>query len=61
LLVSGKPHTIAEELILSAAKSMISAILENTELNELNTVSLSNYTVFVEMSENIKEQLILNV
>ncbi|XP_025407292.1 zinc finger BED domain-containing protein 5-like [Sipha flava] len=61
---SGKPHTIVEELILPAAKIMVSAMLGDKASNELSTVSLSNNTVknrIVEMSENIKEQLISNI
>ncbi|KAL4088791.1 hypothetical protein QTP88_023875 [Uroleucon formosanum] len=61
---SGKPHTIVEELILPAAKIMVSAMLGDKASNELSTVSLSNNTVknrIVEMSENIKEQFISNI
>ncbi|XP_025410789.1 zinc finger BED domain-containing protein 5-like [Sipha flava] len=61
---SGKPHTIVEELILPAAKIMVSAMLGDKASNELSTVSLSNNTFknrIVEMSENIKEQLISNI
>jgi len=61
---SGKPYTIVEELILPAAKIMVSAMLGDKASNELSTVSLSNNTVksrIVEMSENVKEQLISNI
>lgn len=61
---SGKPHTIAEELILPCAKIMISAMLGDKASKELDVVSLSNNTVkkrIDEMSGNVKEQLILNV
>ncbi|XP_046977632.1 zinc finger BED domain-containing protein 5-like [Vanessa cardui] len=61
---SGKPHTIAEELILPCAKIMVSAMLGDKASKELDIISLSNSTVksrIDEMSGNVKEQLILNV
>lgn len=58
---SGKPYTIAEELILPAAKSMCNIIIGEGAAKELSTVPLSNDTVkrrIDEMSQNIQEQLI---
>lgn len=60
----GKPHTIAEELILPCAKVMVSAMLGEKASKELDIISLSNNTVksrIVDMSGNVKEQLIMNV
>jgi hypothetical protein len=42
---AGKPHTIAEELILPAAKAMVSAKVGEKAAKDLNLVTLSNDTV----------------
>ncbi|XP_072395095.1 zinc finger BED domain-containing protein 5-like [Diabrotica undecimpunctata] len=61
---SGKPYTIAEELLLPSAKIMVFAMLREKTLKELNVISLFHSTVkniIVDISENVKEQLILNI
>ncbi|XP_072399546.1 zinc finger BED domain-containing protein 5-like [Diabrotica undecimpunctata] len=61
---SGKPHTIAEELILPCAKIMVFAMLGEKASKELDVISLSNTTVknrILDMSGNVKKQLILNL
>jgi predicted CoA-binding protein len=58
---AGKPHTIAEELILPAAKAMVSAVVGEKAAKVLNFVALSNDTVkkrIDKISDNVKEQLI---
>ncbi|KAJ1137675.1 hypothetical protein NDU88_004073 [Pleurodeles waltl] len=58
---AGKPHTIAEELIVPAAKAMVSAMVGEKAAKDLDLVPLSNNTVkrrIDKMSDNIKEQLI---
>jgi hypothetical protein len=40
-----KPHTIAEELILPAAKAMVSAVVGEKGTKDSNLVALSNDTV----------------
>ncbi|KAL4113130.1 hypothetical protein QTP88_016813 [Uroleucon formosanum] len=42
---SGKPHTIAEDLILPAAKAMVSAMIGEEAANSLNKIALSNDTI----------------
>lgn len=42
---SGKLHTIAEDLILSTVKAMVSAIINKVAANNLNKISLSNDTI----------------
>jgi hypothetical protein len=41
---AGKTHTIAEELILPAAKAMVSAVVGEKAAKDLNLVALSNDT-----------------
>jgi hypothetical protein len=58
---AGKPHTIAEELILPAAKDMFIAMVGEKAAKDLNLVALSNDTVKKrtdKISDNVKEQLI---
>jgi hypothetical protein len=58
---AGKPHTIAEELILLAAKTMVSAMVGEKAGKDLNLVAMSNDTVkkrIDKISDNVKEQLI---
>jgi hypothetical protein len=55
---AGKPNTIAEELILPAAKGMVSAVVEEKAAKDLNLVALSNDTVkkrIDKISDNVKE------
>jgi hypothetical protein len=42
---AGKPHTIAEELILPAAKAMVGAMVGEEAAKDLNLMALSNDTV----------------
>lgn len=61
---SGKPHTIAENLILPAAKAIILNMIGSNAAKDLNLISLSNDTVknrISEMSQNIHSQLIERV
>jgi hypothetical protein len=56
-----KPHTIAEELILPAAKAMFSAMVGEKAAKDLNLVTLANDTAkkrIDKISDNAKEQLI---
>lgn len=41
----GKPHTIGEELILPAAKDMVTCMLGVPSAKQLDMISLSNDTV----------------
>ncbi|KAL1268682.1 hypothetical protein QQF64_034045 [Cirrhinus molitorella] len=64
IATSGKPHTIGEDLILPAAKQMVSIMLGNNAVKQLNLISLSNNTVkrrIDDMSENVFQQLICRV
>ncbi|KAL4136257.1 hypothetical protein QTP88_007808 [Uroleucon formosanum] len=61
---SGKPHTIAEDLILPAAKAMVSAMIGEEAANSLNKIALSNDTIkkrIDRLSGNIKEQLLKRI
>jgi len=61
---SGKPHTIAEDLILPAAKALVSIMISKEAANNLNLISLSNDTIkkrIDSLSENIKEQLLRRI
>ena len=42
---TGKPHTIAEEVILTAAKIMVSALINKKAAKDLSLIPLSNDTV----------------
>ena len=56
-----KPHTIAEELLLSATKDIVRVMLGAEYVYKLNTISLSNNTVSIridDMSADIMEQVI---
>ncbi|XP_078503770.1 zinc finger BED domain-containing protein 5-like [Lissotriton helveticus] len=58
---AGKPHTIAEELIVPAAKAMVTAMVGEKAAKDLHLEPLSNNTVkkrIDNISDNIKEQLI---
>uniref|UniRef100_A0A671RCV7 DUF4371 domain-containing protein n=1 Tax=Sinocyclocheilus anshuiensis TaxID=1608454 RepID=A0A671RCV7_9TELE len=64
IATSGKPHTIGEDLILPAAKQMVSIMLGNNVVYLLNSISLSNNTVkrrINDMAENVFQQLICRV
>ncbi len=64
IATSGKPHTIGEDLILPAAKQMVSIMLGNKAVKQLNLISLSNNTIkrrINDMSENVFQQLICRV
>lgn len=61
IATSGKPHTIGEDLILPAAKQMVSIMQGNNAVKQLNLISLSNNTVkhrINDMAENVFQQLI---
>jgi len=61
---SGKPHTIAEDLILPAAKAMVSTMIGEEAANSLNKIALSNDTIqkrIDRLSGNIKEQLLKRI
>lgn len=61
LAKEGKPRTIAEELILPAAKVIVSAMVGEKVAEVLNLVTLSNDTVnkqIHKISYNVKEHLI---
>ena len=53
-----KPHTIAEELIMPAAKVLVKHVIGNEAVSKLNSVSVSNNTIqrrIREMSTDIKK------
>jgi hypothetical protein len=57
----GKPYTIGEELILPAAKDMVTCMLGYPSAKQLDMISLSNDTVrrrIESMALNVKEKLI---
>ena len=59
-----KPHTIAEDLLLPAAKDIVRVMLGVEYVNKLNTISLSNNTVsrrIDDMSADIIEQVIQEI
>ena len=59
-----KPHTIAEELIMPAAKVLVKHVIGDKADSKLNSVSVSNNTIqlrFAEMSTDVKEQVITEV
>ena len=56
-----KPHTIAEELIILAAKVLVKHVIGNEAESKLNSVSMPNNIIqwrITEMSTDIKEQVI---
>jgi predicted CoA-binding protein len=58
---AGKPHTVAEELILPAAKAMVSAMVGEKAVKDLNLLELSNNMVkkrVDKITDNMKEQFI---
>ncbi|XP_031330321.1 zinc finger BED domain-containing protein 5-like [Photinus pyralis] len=58
---SGKAHTIGEELVLPAAKDMVTCMLGEKSAKKLDMISLSNDTVrrrIETMALNVKNQLI---
>jgi len=57
----GKPHTIAEELILPCAKIMVTCVDSGKIATKLDSIPLSNNTVMrriQDLTENLKQQLI---
>ena len=55
-----KPHTIAEELIMLAAKVLVKHVIGDEAMSNLNSDSLSNNTIqrrIIEMSTDINEQV----
>ena len=59
-----KPHTIAEELIMLAAKVLVKHVIGVEAVSKLNIVSVSNNTIqrrITEISTDIKEQVITEV
>ena len=59
-----KPHTIAEKLIMPAAKALVKHAIGNEAVSKLNSVSVSDNTIqqrITEMSTDIKEQVITEV
>lgn len=56
----GKPHAIAEDLILPCAKDMVSCMLSSEDAEKLTAIPLSNDTMarrISEMTEIVREQL----
>ena len=59
-----KPHTIAEEHIMPAAKVLAKQVISDEAVSNLNSVPLSNNTIqraITEMSTDINEQVITEV
>ena len=59
-----KPHAIAEELIMPAAKVLVKHVIGNEAVSKLSSVSVSNNTIqlcIAVMSTDIKEQVIKEV
>ena len=59
-----KPHTIAEELFMPAAKVLVKHVISDEAVLNLNSVSLSNNTIqrgITEVSTDINEQVITEV
>ena len=59
-----KPHTIAEKLIMPAAKVLVKHVIGDKAVSKLNRVSVSNNTIqrrIREMSTDLKEQVITEV
>ena len=59
-----KPHIIAEELIIPAAKVLVKRVIGDEAVSKLNSVSVSNNTIqrrITEMSTDIKKQVIMEV
>ena len=57
---TGKPHTIAEELILPAISEVISTVLHKSPINVIKSIPLSNDTVqrrIDEMADNTANSL----
>ena len=59
-----KPHTIAEEFIMPAAKMLVKHVIGDEAVSKLNSTSMSNNMIqqhITEMSTDIKEQVITEV
>jgi hypothetical protein len=48
---AGKPHTVAEELILPTSKAIVGAMVGEKALKDLNLVALSNDTTKSEFTK----------
>lgn len=61
---SGKPHTIAEELIVPAALQICKTMLGESAAKTISTIPVSNNTIqrrILDMSENIQKHLFLKL
>nr|XP_022902365.1 zinc finger BED domain-containing protein 5-like [Onthophagus taurus] len=62
---SGKPHTIGENLILPAVKTIVTTMLGDNAAKDFNLIAVSNDTVkkklIIDMAENAKTQLISKI
>ena len=61
---SGKPHTIVETLIMPCCKDIAGYLLREKAASKLNAIPILNNTVhqrIVEMSEDIKNQVISEI
>ena len=59
-----KPHTIAEELIMPAAKVLVNHVIGDKAVSKLKRFLVSNNTIqrrITEMSTDLKEQVITEV
>ncbi|XP_067127418.1 protein FAM200C-like [Centruroides vittatus] len=59
-----KPHTIAEDLLLPAAKDIVQVMIQNEFVMKLSAISLSNDTVcrrIDDMSADILDQVIQEI
>ncbi len=58
---AGKPHTIAENLILPAALDMVEIMVSKQEANKLKNIPLSDNTIsrrINDMAKDIQEQVV---
>ncbi|XP_028314934.1 zinc finger BED domain-containing protein 5 [Gouania willdenowi] len=61
---TGKPHTIGEDLILPAAKEMVSVMIDDKAAKKLNVISLSDNTVkrrIDDMAQDVLKQLLARI
>ena len=64
IVANKKPHTIAEELIMPAAKVLEKHVIGDEAVSNLNSISLSNNAIqrrTIERSTDINEQVITEV
>lgn len=60
----GKPHTIGETLILPATKDIVSTMLGEKEVKQIDSLSLSNNTVsrrISDMAADVKKTLLIKI